>query len=195
MKWLYLFYHIIVPTRYQPPSPLSLSSILKQNNLRKRDRRQPQHTKSLFVPLLKTISKEPKRGISHFGSSSSPSPRIPSSLAIMRKLCPNYDNENALDTVLEVPIPEEMFVSMGNTAQLRWNNLRALMKAQALTDKIHLASTSNSEFVALIKIVGAPLVPFQVLSGAGYSFRSLKDCSIVSDIFIWIITVLSFNWK
>ncbi|KAF6137682.1 hypothetical protein GIB67_023616 [Kingdonia uniflora] len=30
----------------------------------------------------------------------------------MRKLCPNFDQEDGLDTVLEVPIPEEMFTRM-----------------------------------------------------------------------------------
>jgi len=31
----------------------------------------------------------------------------------MRKLCPNLERDDALDTVLEVPIPEEMFSGGG----------------------------------------------------------------------------------
>ncbi|KAH7524078.1 hypothetical protein FEM48_Zijuj06G0080300 [Ziziphus jujuba var. spinosa] len=90
----------------------------------------------------------------------------------MRKLCPNYDKEDGLDTVLEVPIPEEMFTNMGSNAALRWQNLRALMKAQSAENKSasasnnnsHLSSRSNNEFVALLKLVGSPLIPFQVQS-------------------------------
>ncbi|CAL1355921.1 unnamed protein product [Linum trigynum] len=81
----------------------------------------------------------------------------------MRKLCPNYDNAAGLETVLEVPVPEEMFTSMGTNSASRWRNMRALMKAETTADKLcHLLAKSNSEFLALLKIVGAPLIPFHV---------------------------------
>ncbi|KAI9400538.1 hypothetical protein POPTR_002G262400v4 [Populus trichocarpa] len=87
----------------------------------------------------------------------------------MRKLCPNYDREHALDTVLEVPIPEEMFTKMGNSSASRWQNMRALMRAQAAADKsTHLQSKSDNEFIALLKLVGSPLIPFQEASTAKY---------------------------
>ncbi|CAN1163661.1 hypothetical protein LINPERHAP2_LOCUS25136 [Linum perenne] len=81
----------------------------------------------------------------------------------MRKLCPNYDREDGLETVLEVPVPEEMFASMGSNSASRWHNMRALMKAETAADKFsHLLAKSNSEFLALLKIVGAPLIPFHI---------------------------------
>lgn len=125
----------------------------------------------------------------------------------MRKLCPNFDREDGLDTVLEVPIPEEMFTSMGSNAVLRWQNLRSLMKAQSSSSSTvnyynkssssssgsyassssssesppqqHLSSGSRNEFLALLKLVGSPLIPFQVQADQALT-RPLKGCSIVS---------------
>ena len=104
----------------------------------------------------------------------------------MRKLCPNVDHENGLDTVLEVPIPEEMFTNMGTNAALRWRNLRALMKAQSAANtninngksSSHLSAASNNEFMALLKLVGTPLIPFQVHLDLTFNF-SVRDYSIV----------------
>ncbi|GMJ04993.1 Boundary of ROP domain9 [Hibiscus trionum] len=85
---------------------------------------------------------------------------------MIRKMCPNLDKQDGLETVLEVPIPEEMYTQMGTNAALRWRNLRALMKAQSATfgsvSTTHLQAKSDNEFLALLKIVGAPLIPFQV---------------------------------
>lgn len=99
----------------------------------------------------------------------------------MRKLCPNYDRENGLDTVLEVPIPEEMFMKMGSSATLRWHNLRNLMSAQnRVVERTasFLQARSNDEFIALLKLAGSPLVPFQVQFT--YSLpKQIRDSSIV----------------
>ncbi|XAR61780.1 hypothetical protein NMG60_11016295 [Bertholletia excelsa] len=73
----------------------------------------------------------------------------------MRKLFPNFDNEGGLDTVLEVPIPEEMFANMGHNAALRWDNMRAWMRAQRLVSYPH-----SNHFLPLLKLVGFPLIPF-----------------------------------
>lgn len=99
----------------------------------------------------------------------------------MRTLCPNYDREDGLETVLEVPIPEEMFVKMGSTATLRWANLRNLMKAQSHSSdrSSYLQAKSNNEFMALLKLVGSPLISFQVQLDSPFS-RPIKDASIVS---------------
>ncbi|KAJ6941480.1 hypothetical protein NC651_007302 [Populus alba x Populus x berolinensis] len=105
----------------------------------------------------------------------------------MRKLCPNYDREHALDTVLEVPIPEEMFTKMGNSSASRWQNMRALMRAQAAADKsTHLQSKSDSEFIALLKLVGSPLIPFQVNPDQPLT-RPLKDCNIEASTAKYIV--------
>jgi len=92
----------------------------------------------------------------------------------MKKLCPNFDKEDGLETVLEVPIPDEMLTSMGSNGFNRWQNLRTLMNAR-FPDK----SSLNNEFLVLLKIVGAPLIPVQLSSDRALT-RPLKDCSIVS---------------
>ncbi|KAK8705637.1 hypothetical protein V6N13_049235 [Hibiscus sabdariffa] len=96
---------------------------------------------------------------------------------MIRKMCPNLDKQDGLETVLEVPIPEEMYTQMGTNAALRWRNLRALMKAQSATygsmSTTHLQAKSDNEFLALLKIVGAPLIPFQA---------HLPNCTLSSPL-------------
>ncbi|XP_061370684.1 uncharacterized protein LOC133313333 [Gastrolobium bilobum] len=92
----------------------------------------------------------------------------------MRKLCPNFDKADGLETVLEVPIPEEMLNNMGTNGFNRWQNMRTLMNAQVADNS---SAPSNNEFVALLKLVGAPLIPLQVQSDNTLT-RPLKDCSI-----------------
>ncbi|KAL0438562.1 UNVERIFIED_CONTAM: hypothetical protein Slati_2339200 [Sesamum latifolium] len=89
----------------------------------------------------------------------------------MRKLCPNLDKEDGLETVLEVPIPEEMFNKMGSNAALRWHNMRNLMRAhhRSSADKCAgtnpLAPTSsanNEQFMLLLKLVGSAFIPCRI---------------------------------
>ncbi|MCD9637619.1 hypothetical protein HAX54_021020 [Datura stramonium] len=81
----------------------------------------------------------------------------------MRTLCPNLDKKDGLETVLEVPIPEEMFDKMGSNgnAALQWQNMRNLMRAQS-ADKYSSHHVAVDQFMFLFKIVGSALVPFQV---------------------------------
>lgn len=97
----------------------------------------------------------------------------------MRKLCPNIDKEDGLETVLEVPIPEEMFTSMGSNVELRWQNMLTWMKAQT-SDKWSqpvIAGRIN-ELRFLLYMVGSPLIPLQVQLGHSVH-KPVKDCSIV----------------
>lgn len=96
----------------------------------------------------------------------------------MRKSCPNFDKTDGLDTILEVPIPEEMLVNMGTNGFNRWQNLKTLMN-NAQDKSSGLSAPTNNEFTALLKLVGAPLIPFQVQSDNTLT-RPLRDCSIVS---------------
>ncbi|XP_051123900.1 uncharacterized protein LOC127246509 isoform X2 [Andrographis paniculata] len=89
----------------------------------------------------------------------------------MRKLCPNLDKEDGLETVLEVPIPEEMFNKMGSNATLRWHNMRNLMRGHhnrlsidkwSAADPNPLATASSpnhDQFMLLLKLVCSPLMP------------------------------------
>ncbi|KAI4316806.1 hypothetical protein L6164_024749 [Bauhinia variegata] len=106
----------------------------------------------------------------------------------MRKLCPNLDKEDGLETVLEVPIPEEMLTSMGTNVSNRWRNLRALMKAQSGDRSSYLSTSSNNEFLALLKLVGSPLIPVQVQSTQQTLLtRPLKNCSIEASTAKYIV--------
>ncbi|XP_028803016.1 uncharacterized protein LOC114758164 [Neltuma alba] len=105
----------------------------------------------------------------------------------MRKLCPNFDNEDGLETVLEVPFPEEMLLCLGSSTSTRWKNLQSLMKAQPIDSYSHLSSTSRNEFMALLKLVGSPLIPVQVQSDQTLLTRPLKDCSIADSTAKYIV--------
>ncbi|RDX71159.1 hypothetical protein CR513_49532, partial [Mucuna pruriens] len=104
----------------------------------------------------------------------------------MRKLCPNFEKTDGLETVLEVPIPEEMLTNMGSNGFNRWQNLRTLMNAQFPDKSSALSTPSNNEFMVLLKLVGAPLIPLQVSSDNTLT-RPLKDCSIQDSTAKYIV--------
>ncbi|KAL0343307.1 UNVERIFIED_CONTAM: hypothetical protein Sangu_1218100 [Sesamum angustifolium] len=99
---------------------------------------------------------------------------------VMRKMCPNFDREDFLETVLDVPIPEEMFSGLGNSVALRWQAMAAWMKAQT-TDKLAspIVASRYNEMSFLLYIVGSPLLPFQVQVDR-FNQRAVKHSSIVS---------------
>uniref|UniRef100_A0A7N0UBY2 Uncharacterized protein n=1 Tax=Kalanchoe fedtschenkoi TaxID=63787 RepID=A0A7N0UBY2_KALFE len=80
----------------------------------------------------------------------------------MRRLCPNFDREDGLDTVLEVPIPEEMLTDMGSSLALRWQNMLIWMKAQT-ADKwaSPMIAGRFNELGFLLYIVCSPPSPFR----------------------------------
>ncbi|CAN0861968.1 hypothetical protein LINGRAHAP2_LOCUS8350 [Linum grandiflorum] len=103
----------------------------------------------------------------------------------MRKLCPNIGKDDGLETVLEVPIPEEMFSSMGNNTTLRLQNMLTWMRAQT-SDKWSqpvIASRIN-ELRFLLYLVGSPLIPLQVQVGHAVH-KAVRDSSIVSFHFLF----------
>lgn len=104
----------------------------------------------------------------------------------MRKLCPNVYKEDGLETVLEVPIPEEMFHSMGNTAQLRSQNMLTWMKAQTSDKWSQPVITSRfNELRFLLYLVGSPLIPLQVQLGHSVH-KAVRDSSIVSFLSLFL---------
>lgn len=98
----------------------------------------------------------------------------------MRRLCPNIDREDGLETVLEVPIPEEMFTSMGSNVGLRMQNMLTWMKAQT-SDKWSspIVAARFNELRFLLYLVGSPLIPLQV-QVVNPIHRPIRDSSIVS---------------
>jgi len=97
----------------------------------------------------------------------------------LRRLCPNIDKEDGLETVLEIPIPEEMFTPMGSNVTLRWQNMLTWMKAQT-EDKLSTPTVAArlNELRFLLYLVGSPLIPLQVQLGHSVH-RPVRDCSIV----------------
>ncbi|XP_078174952.1 uncharacterized protein LOC144568468 [Carex rostrata] len=108
----------------------------------------------------------------------------------MRKLCPNLDREDGLETVLEVPIPEEMFASLcGSGGSSRGNKLFGysnLVKAWML--RPHLghgqhnqhprsepASMSRGELQLMLGVIGAPLIPLSVPTSQSPLAHHLRD--------------------
>ncbi|XP_077224526.1 uncharacterized protein LOC143857885 isoform X2 [Tasmannia lanceolata] len=107
----------------------------------------------------------------------------------MRKLCPNFDREDALDTVLEVPIPEEFFSSTGTNGALRWETaMRTWLKCSGPTDNSPSPAQAgrNAELSLLLNVVGTPLIPLSVQSDQAVN-RSIKDCSIEASTAKYIV--------
>lgn len=100
----------------------------------------------------------------------------------MRKLCPNFDREDGLETVLEVPIPEEMFGSNKN-GNKSWQNLKAWMRPNTDHKSLtNLFGSKNTEIQLLLGVVGAPLIPFPICCDHKFINRNIKDQPIVSII-------------
>uniref|UniRef100_A0ACD5XIZ1 Uncharacterized protein n=1 Tax=Avena sativa TaxID=4498 RepID=A0ACD5XIZ1_AVESA len=87
----------------------------------------------------------------------------------MRKLCPNLERDDALDTVLEVPIPEEMFSGGGGGGGSRGSrfgctSVKAWMRSHA-PDRSGAGdpcSMSRGELQLMLGVIGAPLIPLPV---------------------------------
>lgn len=105
----------------------------------------------------------------------------------MRTLCPNLDREDGLQTVLEVPIPEETFSNFPDkdntiiSTNTAWHNIKSWMKPQAERSlPPSSVSSRNTNIQLLLGVVGAPLIPLPVHSDHTVSNRNIKDHPIVS---------------
>uniref|UniRef100_A0A7N1A108 Uncharacterized protein n=1 Tax=Kalanchoe fedtschenkoi TaxID=63787 RepID=A0A7N1A108_KALFE len=116
----------------------------------------------------------------------------------MRKLCPNYDFEDGLDTVLEVPIPEEMFGS-GHKHGITnsWLNVKSWIRPYAIG---RLPSTPfsnngtaaaipapNADVQLLLGVVGAPLIPLPLDSDLQSAKPTFKNQPIEASMAKYII--------
>lgn len=108
---------------------------------------------------------------------------------IMRKLCPNFDREDGLETVLEVPIPEEMFTgnrNNNNTTHRSWQNVKSWIKPHSerstSMSTTALFGGKNTEIQLLLGVVGAPLIPLPIPSSQHDHHHPIvdKDHPIVS---------------
>lgn len=104
----------------------------------------------------------------------------------MRKLCPNYEREDGLETVLEVPIPEEMYNNMGSNPALRCHNMQMLMKSHGPDKPAPSLTGRNAELQLLLNVVGSPLIPLPVYSDQTVN-RRINDRSIEASTAKYII--------
>ncbi|KAH8501471.1 hypothetical protein H0E87_016319 [Populus deltoides] len=104
----------------------------------------------------------------------------------MRKLCPNFDREDGLETVLEVPIPEEMFTSNkhGNRS---WQNMKAWMRPHSERSMTTLFGGKNTEIQLLLGVVGAPLIPLQIRCDHQFINCNIKDQPIEASMAKYIV--------
>ncbi|KAL8172004.1 hypothetical protein V2J09_023808 [Rumex salicifolius] len=94
----------------------------------------------------------------------------------MRRLCPNFEHEDGLDTVLEVPVPDEMFGTIGGgSAALRWQNMRSWLKSSRFGDDSGYNYGNYNEFMLLFKLVGSSLIPFPVQLDVTESSNPIRD--------------------
>ncbi|EEF31970.1 uncharacterized protein LOC8287252 [Ricinus communis] len=104
----------------------------------------------------------------------------------MRKLCPNFDREDGLDTVLEVPIPEEMFGSNKN-GNRSWQNMKAWIRPQTDKSIANLFGGKNTEIQLLLGVVGAPLIPLPIRCDHQFINRNMKDEPIEASMAKYIV--------
>ncbi|XP_078153991.1 uncharacterized protein LOC144549119 [Carex rostrata] len=112
----------------------------------------------------------------------------------MRKLCPNVDQENALETVLEVPIPEEMY--NGPIPEMQaWLKSQAFVKASETDACVALDSNGTSRpagqmarisEIHMLMVLGTPLIPCAIPHDRAFS-RSIHDRSIQASTARYII--------
>ncbi|XP_021769105.1 uncharacterized protein LOC110733374 [Chenopodium quinoa] len=101
----------------------------------------------------------------------------------MRTLCPNFDREDGLETVLEVPIPEEMFPSAKN----KWPNMKSWMKTNPGRAPASLPfADRNSQIQLLLGVIGAPLIPLPIPVDHKVN-KCIKDHPIESSMAKYII--------
>ncbi|KAK9168265.1 hypothetical protein Syun_000405 [Stephania yunnanensis] len=112
----------------------------------------------------------------------------------MRKLCPNLDREDGLETVLEVPIPEEMFSSPSKHSGVpSWQSMKFWMRSQLDRSAAAPASMTarlggrNAELQILLGVAGAPLVPFPVRQDQKSPNQNIKDHPIESSMAKYIV--------
>ncbi|KAF3433556.1 hypothetical protein FNV43_RR24658 [Rhamnella rubrinervis] len=109
----------------------------------------------------------------------------------MRKLCPNYNREDGLETVLEVPIPEEMFASTNKHTALSWQSMKSWIKSPN-SERSHSSITAlfgsrNAEIQLLLGVVGAPLIPLPISCDHQPINHNIKDYPIESSMAKYIV--------
>ncbi|XP_062000318.1 uncharacterized protein LOC133717625 [Rosa rugosa] len=105
----------------------------------------------------------------------------------MRKLCPNLDREDGLETVLEVPVPEEIFSPTNKSPKISWQNMKSWMKSSN-TEHSTVFGSKSAEIQLLLGVIGAPLIPISIPNNDHQPInRNLKDQPIEASMAKYIV--------
>ncbi|KAF7816373.1 uncharacterized protein G2W53_030342 [Senna tora] len=107
-------------------------------------------------------------------------------LNVMKKLCPNLEREDGLETVLEVPIPDDICRNKSGKSRA-WHQMKSWMKPNA---ESRSSSGGIGEIKLMLGVVGAPLIPFPIsmISHNQALFRSMnKDPHIEASMAKYIV--------
>ncbi|CAK9142110.1 unnamed protein product [Ilex paraguariensis] len=102
----------------------------------------------------------------------------------MMTLFPNLDREDRLDTVLEVPIPAEVF-SFNNKSS-PWQNMKSWVKSHTERPPPSSFRARNTEIQILLGVVGAPLIPFPIRFDHPIN-KTIKDHPIEASMAKYIV--------
>ncbi|CAL9194185.1 uncharacterized protein LOC103990269 [Musa acuminata AAA Group] len=106
----------------------------------------------------------------------------------MRKLWPNLDREDGLDTVLEVPIPEETFLSDASSRSNKTlcANIKAWMRSHV--DRSPPSPIGRgAELQLMLGVIGAPLVPVPVQAYRSTLVRGMEKDPIEVSMAKYIV--------
>lgn len=100
----------------------------------------------------------------------------------MRKVCPNLDREDGLDTVLEVPVPE-----VHHEASARGRRRPRTVKSwvRSRMDHHHRregAAPSRADVQLMLGVIGAPLVPQTVEARKAMAGQDIREEPLVSAV-------------
>lgn len=106
----------------------------------------------------------------------------------MRKLCPNYDREDGLETVLEVPVPEETFATTKPNS-ISWNSMKSWIKGNDRTSPpiTSIIGGRNSEIQLILGVAGAPLIPVPLPTDHQLISQIIKDHPIEASMAKYIV--------
>ncbi|XP_004308912.1 PREDICTED: uncharacterized protein LOC101290708 [Fragaria vesca subsp. vesca] len=105
----------------------------------------------------------------------------------MRKLCPNLDREDGLETVLEVPIPEEIFSPTNKSPKISWQGMKSWMKSSN-TEHSTVFGSKSAEIQLLLGVIGAPLIPITIPNNDHQLInRNIKDQPIEASMAKYIV--------
>lgn len=102
----------------------------------------------------------------------------------MRTLWPNLDGDDGLETVLEVPVPDEMFASDSNSIK-PWRAVKSWLMTGRTPRPSPDYEARALEIQSLLGVVAAPLLPLPISSN-----HDIKSHPIVSlDIITYILSL------